>query len=173
MNNRSRRLPTWGAAEKIEQTTVVFLHEKSTASEGWQTFFGAAATVLGMGVFQYFFFPHIWAEDKTFVFIFIAIECVVFGLVFCYAFVNIRSDTVFRCVLTTTKIACTGAASGSGDNFVVNICNIDRVEIEDQHDSPRYYLWDNTGRKYWLTTNYGNPANKFTDHITILMRKYK
>ena len=136
-------------------------HRRSTAAEGRQVLAWIAVTILGLGLFQAFFFPWIWRDSPVFKIVFVAIEVIVCSIAVAYAAMNIAKKQEFVCRITDGRIECLCPVPGCGESFVVRIDAIVKIEKERWEDSVRWYLWDNEGQRHWLTSNYDNPAEEF------------
>ncbi len=79
-----------------------------------------------------------------------------------YGCINVLANSVFRCYLDHRSICCSGAVP-SAEDFCVNLVDIDHVKRLDLDDSCEWYLITNDGRRFSVTTNYGNPAAQFID----------
>jgi len=122
----------------------------------------AVATVIGMAAFLYYFFlPWLWAEAPWFLVTFAAIVLVVFSIFLYYAVVNIRANKTFICELDDDEIRCVCPVKACGESFTLRLGDVTTVERHEEGDSHRWYLHDTTGRRYWLTSNYGNPVDEF------------
>ena len=80
-----------------------------------------------------------------------------------YGCVNVHANSVFRCYLDHRLISCSGAVRQCGDDFCVNLDDIDHVQRVDWDDSYQWYLITKDGRRFSVTRNYRNPASRFID----------
>jgi hypothetical protein len=126
---------------------------------------GIIVTVLGLGLFQAFFFPWMWQDSPVSVIVFATIEVIVCSVAVAYAAMNIAKRQEFVCRITDGRIECLCPVSGCGESFVVRIDAIVKIEKERWEDSVRWYLWDNEGQRHWLTSNYDNPVEDFIEVI--------
>ena len=122
-------------------------------------------TVLGLGMFQAFFFPRMWQDSPVSVIVFATIEVIVCSVAVAYAAMNIAKSQEFVCRITDGRIECLCPVPGCGESFVVRIDAIAKIERERWEDSVRWYLWDNDGQRHWLTSNYDNPVEDFIEVI--------
>ncbi len=145
---------------------MILEHRKSTATEGMGLLGTMTATVIGFGVFQYFLFPEIWADSPWFVVAFVGIEVVVCTIAIIYVVLNIRARQTFVCELDEDEIRCFTPVKWCGESFTAKISEIQEVEKEEWGDDGwRWYIWDKSGRRLWLTSNYDNPADQFIELI--------
>lgn len=145
---------------------VIIEHRKRTVSEGYSVLFWIAITVVGLGVFQCFLFPWIWTQDRLFVIASITIELVVVAFAIHYAKVNIRASDTFICRMDDNQITCVCPVPDCGESFSLPIKTIVRIDREETGECGyRWYLWDASGHRFWLTTNYDNPVERFLDAI--------
>ncbi len=140
-------------------------HRRSTAREGVRLLVGLGASVVGLGVLQVFLFPSIWEESPRFVVAFFAIEALVTVVVLTFALLNVMQGEEFVCRIDESCIQCFCPVSVCGQTFKIHIADVVKVEREEWSDSHRWYLWDKAGRKYWLTSNYGNPADQIIELV--------
>jgi hypothetical protein len=81
------------------------------------------------------------------------------GTVLCgseiYDAITKRRD--FLCAIDRGRIRCECPSESTGSSFDLAIAELACIEINDD----RVTLLTKTGEKYWLTSNYGNPAGRF------------
>ena len=140
---------------------TVLEHRRGTRQAGILALLGVGATAVGFIAFQVFFFPSLWNDDHLFFILFYAILSVVVTGVASIAIADIVKAGEFVCEMDDDIIECISPLEGCGDSFRIPIADIAKVEKVTGQDSHRWYIWDNAGRRYWLTSNYGNPADKF------------
>lgn len=141
-------------------------HSKSTLAEGVSFLVGLGLFVIGLGCFQIFFFPAMWAEDPWLVLAFLAIEAMLGGLGIYYSLMKIRRNETFLCLLEDGVLQCICPVPRLGDSFKIGVADIRRIDKEaEPGDSWRWYLVDAEGGRYWLTSHYHNPAEKFVSAI--------
>ena len=105
-------------------------------------------------------------EDKFFLIAFISIVLVVAAIAAYYAIVNLKSGGTFFGRLDNHAIGCNCPVPACGESFRLPIKDITILEKEDWGDgSYRWYIYDRTGRRFWLTSNYDNPADVFIAEI--------
>jgi hypothetical protein len=72
----------------------------------------------------------------------------------------------FVCRISKEILECFGGAPGSGKTFSLAVSDIEALENKSGENRTDWYIFDKSGSKYWLTTNYNNPAKRF---IEVLM----
>lgn len=139
--------------------TAVIEHRKATASEGRSTLLSIASCLVGMGVFLWFLSP-----PGLFVVAFIAIVGTVASMLIYYAVVNIQTNSTFVCRIDNQRIRCVSPVCQCGDSFSIPLRTIARLEKVDEGESSyKWYIWDEAGQRFWLTSNYDNPVDTFIE----------
>jgi hypothetical protein len=141
-------------------------HTRSTAAEGRSVILGTIATCIGMAIVLPVMFPDIWDDDRFF---FVAW----YGLLTVAAIVsvtlgvrNIRTNGTFHCRLSKNRLECHCPVSECGESFSVAVSTIFRIEeCASSESTHSWYIWEDSGRRHRLPTNYGNPAEQFIEHI--------
>src|SRR5688572_8630917 len=134
-------------------------HRRSTRHQG----FYEIALLVGLYlvfflVYQRFFADWVWKGGDRSFFIFIAVMTF-FGVALAvHAVWEILQNGEFVCRLDHETFECSVPSKYSGDSFKIPIADIARIERDTGAETTMWYLWDNKGRRYWLTGNYGNPA---------------
>lgn len=146
--------------------SAVLEHRKAAAAEGRKVLLTNAFTALGMAVFQWILFPAMWDEEWFFVVAFLAVEGVIVSLLIYYAVLHLRSDGTFVCRIDDDLITCATPIIGCGETFSISLGSITRIErVNDGETSYRWFIYDHTGDRFWLTSNYDNPDDKFIQAI--------
>lgn len=140
-------------------------HRRSTGSEALRMLFRITAVVAGFAVMQLFLFPYVWRENPWFVVAFVVVEFVVVVCGLMYVRANILVGREFICRMDNTYIECRSPVESCGQSFRVAVADIVRIERKGDSESRRWYIHDKAGRRYDLTTNYGNPADEFIRRI--------
>lgn len=144
----------------------VLEYTKTAAAEARDVLAWLLITLVGLGFFQWFLFPSSWLESQSHIVIFVVIEVVVAVFVAWYAFENLKSGDTFSCRIDDKDLTCHCPVSGCGESFRLPIDEIARLEKHDWGDgSCRWYIWDRSGRRYWLTSNYDNPVEQFIGEV--------
>jgi hypothetical protein len=81
---------------------------------------------------------------------------------------QITRRATFHCRLSSQILECLCPVKCIGESFVVPVHEIAKIE---RHRQPggesefRWYIWDSSGNRYWLTDGYGNPVRRFVAQI--------
>jgi len=127
--------------------------------------FWIALTCIGLAIFQSYFFPSLWRQDRLFLVVFCLILAVVGTLGLVYGVKNLVAADTFVCRLSRDILECDCPVSGCGETFAVPISEIETIEKETWSESHRWYIHDKSGHRYWLTSNYDNPADRFVEGV--------
>ena len=118
-------------------------------------------TAVGFIALQIFLFPSRWNDDHLFLVVYYAILSIVVAGVASIAIANIVKAEEFVCEMDDDIIECISPLDWCGESFRIPIADIAKVVKVTGEDSYRWFIWDKAGCRYWLTSNYGNPADKF------------
>ena len=140
-------------------------HSKSTLAEGVSALLWLGLILIGLGCFQVFFFPIVWPKDPWFVILFGIIEALVALAVVLYATINIRKNQTFVCLIDEEQIECVSPIDDGGHSFRLPLAQIQRLEPSGEESPNSWCLYDHDGNRYWLTSDYNNPAEKFVREI--------
>lgn len=141
-------------------------HSRSTLAKGISQLVALGLFAIGLGCFQIFFFPALWAAERWFVVVLLAIEALLGAVALYYPLANIRRNETFVCLLEDGIFQCVCPLPRFGQSFKIRVAEICRIEKEvESEESCRWYLVDAEGRRYWLTSHYHNPAEKFVEAI--------
>jgi hypothetical protein len=153
--------PTFSDWKSRSIMREVIEHRKTTASEERSLIFSIVITLVGMGVFLWFLSP-----PTLFLVAFITIVGVVASIAIYNAVVNLQCKRTFVCRIDDEQISCVSPVSNCGESFSIPIRTIARIERMDGGESPyRWYIWNQAGERFWLTSNYDNPVDSFVDAI--------
>jgi hypothetical protein len=81
------------------------------------------------------------------------------------------SNSEFLCRIDDEAIECVSPDSVDGETFKLRLSDIVKIERLGPSGKERWYLWDGTGRRYWLSDHYGNPADTFVELIRAANRR--
>ena len=141
---------------------VLLEHTRSTRREGIRVLLLSTTTMAGFVFFALLAelpAPSLDQPGPLLVYVFLAF---IYLATLWYGCINVLANSVFRCYLDHRSICCSGAVP-SAEDFCVNLVDIDHVKRLDLDDSCEWYLITNDGRRFSVTTNYGNPAAQFID----------
>ncbi len=79
----------------------------------------------------------------------------------------VRQPQDFECELTESTIRCVCPASHLGSSFDISLDDLVAIEVSSD-DSPRIELLTCQGSRYWLTSNFGNPVQRFVTQLKSL-----
>jgi len=139
-------------------------HRKKTRSEGAQHLAAVGTTigVLGTLMMALLVLGHASWPFGAAGFLILTLIGVIGGI---YATLNILANREFICRLNDKTLECISPVWGCGETFKLSLTEIIKIEKECWSDSHRWYLVDKAGERYWLTTNYDNPADEFLARI--------
>ncbi len=146
-------------------------HSKSTLAEGVSLLLWLGLIVIVVGCFQIFFFRTVWKDNLPFALGFLAAEIAIGLLVLYTAFVKIRRNETFVCILDDELLECVCPLKERGNSFRLKLDDLVRIEQKKDGDSSRWYLHDRQGNRHWLTDAYRNPAGRFVRRIRQLKPK--
>lgn len=140
-------------------------YRRNTTRDGVRLLLGIVATVAVLGVVPLLYFRSVGEERPWVVVVYVAFVAIWTAVALPYAILNIRRGQEFLCRIDESSVECVCPAWGCGQTFSIRIADIAKVERQGWYDSHRWYLWDKAGRRYWLTGNYGNPADQIIELI--------
>lgn len=143
----------------------VLEHSRSVAAEGRKMLMIMAATSTALADLPPLAFSQMWTDERAFSVAWIVILAVVTLLGAIIGIRNARSAGTFFCRLSCDRLECHCPVAGCGETFTLATSEIEKVERDDWGESYRLYVRDRAGRRYWLTDNYGNPADRFVELI--------
>lgn len=124
--------------------------------------------VLILVVVQALLFPFMWAWSPWGVIAVVAFELLWLAFMVADATIDIRRRGTFRCILDDAQIQCVCPVRHKGESFTLRLDEIECIEKEVDDGSRRWYLHGCDGKRYWLTSNYGNPDDEFIREILAL-----
>jgi len=137
-------------------------HRKGTRKDARQ------ALLLNAVLFPIFFSIGLFilwrVHDRRFAGFWFGILVVVTLIQLVIARMNWKADAEFVCRLSAQWLECQCPVKGLGESFRVAVSEIEGLE-ESSGDSPSWYVWAKDGRRYWLTSNYGNPAFRIVQKL--------
>jgi hypothetical protein len=144
---------------------VRLIHKCSTRREGVMKLISVSIVApVFWGILAYIAY-HGWHDYRLLIVGGFAFLSLVTAAAVTYAVQNIVANGEFICQLDEETIECRGAAKGCGESFKINIADIRVVERVGSEAPCQWYIWDKNNRRYLLTINYKNPADKFICEI--------
>ena len=140
---------------------MILKHSKSTLAHGVRMLLTGGLFAIGIACFFIYGFSWAWKQSPVAVVLgagFLILWLIGIGFV---AFVNIRKNETFVCLIDDEFIECVCPAGAFGDSFRLRLNEVARIEKE----GDRWYVCDGQGGRYWLTSHYGNPADKFVGEL--------
>ncbi len=131
-----------------------------------RTIVGTTVFLLLIGPFLYWLASLAEFQDAAFwVLITLFVGNLGFGLYELWAVIRQPQD--FECELTDSTIRCVCPVPRMGSTFDIPLDELVAIEVTSD-DSPRIHLLTRNGSRYWLTSNFGNPARRFVTHLRSL-----
>ncbi len=147
-----------------------FEHVRKTSAQGYRELAWVILLLPAFVVLDWFVFPRLWASADYFALDMLTIiETTLFVVLAYLSLLNLTASGTFSCRIDEERLTCTCPVPGTGDTFSVLLKDITTIELAEEsigdHRHRYWYVWDRSGRRYWLTTNYGNPVDLFIDVV--------
>jgi hypothetical protein len=142
-------------------------HRRSTSKEGRKVLLATVLACIGLAILPGYFSPSFCKEDPLFLIFWYTFLAIVGTLGLIYGIKNMVASSTFVCRLSRHALECDCPVSGCGETFAVAISEIRTVEKVTplESDPPRWYIVAESGHRYWLTSNYGNPVERFVEAV--------